>query len=773
LNFCFDTGDIPDEWKIQKIVPVPKPGKDPNLGSSYRPIALLSCFLKILERLLKTRLEWFTENNNILSTYQFGFRKGRSSADNLSILTTEINIANMKREYTFAIFLDINAAYDNVPLNILHKKLINIGLPYKICRIINNILTDRTISVNIQASSPIVRKVWRGIMQGSVLSPLLFNIFCSDIEAAIGPECKILMYADDFVIYTSHRKYRHALKALETTLKTVEKWFFNNGLSLSPHKSQFVIFSRKHNLPNNIYLRIENISIPLSDKVKFLGVILDRKLTWREYIEFLIAKCERNLNPLRAVSRVWWGCHPVTMKLFYDALIRSQFDYASFIFHALPKYLENKIEITQNKGLRLILGAMRSTPVNSLQVECAEMPMHIRRQYLADRFMARRMILKDHPLKNTIKKMIDLFQHNHRMYNRPLPPLCLSYQYLLKYNDLIIPQSTLPGFGIDYDASYPGVELVGNVEVGKSDICNPTQIISMITEKWPTSLQIYTDGSKIPENTNYGCAFVIPELGIEKLFSISPPCTVFTAECIALKEALSFAFYSNFKEFIILSDSLSAIQSISGGSISKPSSYLLSTILKQLHNVRSQGKIVHIAWIPSHKGIAGNEMADEAAKRAIREGATPSDLCPDMGDIFLDIRDETFKTWRVTWNEISTHKGRHYRSIQDSIPSKPWFFSMRKFSKKHISIISRMRLGHCCIASHLHKIKVVDSPYCECGEEETLDHILLSCPISSPIDVSNIKDVQYPLSASYILSLKDVQTYKALTRYIDINNTNI
>jgi ribonuclease HI len=773
FNTCLEVSEVPDGWKLQKVVPILKPGKDPTSGSSYRPIALSSCFLKLLERLLKYRIEWYVEHNKILSEYQFGFRRGRSSMDNVSILTTDIQIAFTKQEYTFAVFLDIDAAYDNVPISILHNKLMKIGLPYNVCKLIFNMLSDRSLSIVSRSSPPIVRKVWRGILQGSVLSPLLFNIFCSDLHSSIDPSCKILMYADDIVIYTSHKNHFQALNSLKSSLVAVDKWFWENGLTLSPDKSQFVIFSRKHRLPDNVNLTINNIPIVQRDQVKFLGVILDRKLSWKEYTNYLVTKCERNLNPLRAVSRVWWGCHPATMKMFFDCWIRSQWDYASFIFHSLPNYLETRIEVVLNKGLRLIVGAMRSTPINSLQVECGEMPFSIRRQYLSDRFLLKRFILKNNILVESVKKLINLFRINQSRTARViLPPLCISYDYLLShFNHLAESHRALPGYDMDFDAATFDAQIVENIGLNKGDQFISSKFQIIMNEKWPSFIRIYTDGSKIPSNANFGCSVVIPTLHINNMYKINPPSSVFTAECIALREALESAINSNQKNFIILSDSLSAIQLISTKPIYNPSNTFLASVFNLLHQLRTDGKNIVLAWIPGHSGISGNEKADESARRAIDDGVITS-YC-EISNVNLAISKRTQKSWYEMWMDPLVAKGRHYKNVQNFIPTRPWFISRRGFSKRHISIISRMRLGHCCIASHLFKIKVLGDPHCECGEEETLDHVLLSCPNNTPLDLSGVKNIMFPLSASYILSLDDRYCYKAIVKFININNIKI
>lgn len=144
LNNIFLRGVPPEEWKTQIIIPILKPGKLSNDPNGYRPIALSCTMAKILEHLIKNRLEWIVESRNLLAQSQFGFRKGMSTMDSLSIFITDIWIGLSKNENVTGVFLDVSSAYDNVLLPVLRQKMLDLSIPERLTNIIFNLLSARS-----------------------------------------------------------------------------------------------------------------------------------------------------------------------------------------------------------------------------------------------------------------------------------------------------------------------------------------------------------------------------------------------------------------------------------------------------------------------------------------------------------------------------------------------------------------------------------------------------------------------------------------------------
>jgi len=186
-NELYCDGEFPSTWSDSLVILVPKPG-----GVGHRPIALMSCFLKILERMIYRRLMWFVETQFLLPEFQAGFRYSRSCIDNIVTLTNRAHEGFLKKSSTITIFLNIAGAFDNVIPKILLDDLREIGLPARLYKFVENLLSERRIYsvINGTLQPPLTSR--KGTPQGSILSPILFNIYLRKISSSLHPDSQIL-----------------------------------------------------------------------------------------------------------------------------------------------------------------------------------------------------------------------------------------------------------------------------------------------------------------------------------------------------------------------------------------------------------------------------------------------------------------------------------------------------------------------------------------------------------------------------------------------------
>jgi Reverse transcriptase (RNA-dependent DNA polymerase) len=149
FNQIWPTGEFPDDWRTATVIPVAKPGKNPELAENYRPRALTSCLCKLLERMVNARLVWFLEKNHLISNQQYGFRKNRSTIDVLSILEQESCEAFRKRQYFSLCSLDLTSAYDRCWRRGILNNMLGMKINGRMLRYASNIMSNRSIRVAI------------------------------------------------------------------------------------------------------------------------------------------------------------------------------------------------------------------------------------------------------------------------------------------------------------------------------------------------------------------------------------------------------------------------------------------------------------------------------------------------------------------------------------------------------------------------------------------------------------------------------------------------
>lgn len=357
-NACLSIGYFPYEWKLATIVMLHKPSKPKNLVSSYRPISLLSNISKLFEKIIHSRITKFLTKNNILPNHQFGFREEHCTTYQICRMNEIITSGFESKAYTTVAFLDFELAFDKVWHAGLLNKLHFLNFPPYIFKIIQSYLQDRSFQVKINSSLSPPKGIRAGVPQGSVLAPILFNIYVADLPQPAG--CSLAMFADDTAIIVNHTNILQARNILQSACDDLSIWLQTWKIQLNPSKSICKIFTlkRKYNDPPPIILN--EIEIPWNadnESVRYLGVHLDKKLTWRPHIKIKLKEAYTRLAILYPILNRKSKLKNEMVLLIYKSILRPLLTYACPAWCAVCPSGLKSIQIFQNKMLRISVDA--------------------------------------------------------------------------------------------------------------------------------------------------------------------------------------------------------------------------------------------------------------------------------------------------------------------------------------------------------------------------------------------------------------------------------
>ncbi|KAL1447697.1 hypothetical protein WDU94_005615 [Cyamophila willieti] len=734
-NFIWLTGVFPSLWKTALIIPVLKPNKNCLDPVSYRPISLLSCLNKILEKMISKRLKWLIEKKEIVDTYQSGNRKRRSTTDNLALLEHEIITAFNEDHYVIAIFLDINKFFDRISKVVVLERFMDNNVGGPMYNYVNNFLSQPQIAVRIDGTVSSIHSMDNSIRQGSSLSGDLCNVAVSDINKIIPSDVMHSMFVDDLVVYARGPDIDVLEEKLQLTLVKLQQWSKCNGLTFSPEKTTGLIFTRVRNPPAP-FLFFQNVRIKFETNAKWLGLIFDSKLSWDSHINETKIKCLRALNIMKILCNRNWGLRRHTLLKLYQALVLPILDYGCTIYGSANETNLNKLNVIHNTALRMISGAFRTSPIPSLLCETGQPPLQVRRNCLTINYVTKVSSSPSHPVHRVFfdEPMIIIRNEN------------LPRSLITRFNQLNNLQINLKS-SYNYSMQVapwclfqPKVQMLTTSPKSALLQQEVIQLHREFRSKHSNFIFCYSDGSKSVDNT--GGAYLFN--GEVKQFKLQPFCSVYTAELVAIFKCLEKieAYIRDnlvLKNFIICSDSkssVSALQNIFSDSI------LIKIILSKLLQIKELGHVVQFLWIPSHSGIKENDIVDIAAKNSFTSGL---DLTFTFEDLQNTLKNVQRSNWLDSWLRVpQTNK---LRVIKSDV--KLWKSSFAQTRKKEM-VICRLRIGH-CKATHKYLLERKNQPLCDLCSKSPLSvkHWLTGCP--------NLKDLRrkYNLGASMTTILCD------------------
>lgn len=397
FNRCLAENYFPTLWKRAKVIPVPKKG-----GKEFRPISILPCLSKVLEKLMYSQIINHLRINKLHNKFQSGFREFHSCESAILEVSEVIRNAMDKNEAVILVLIDFSKAFDTIIHNLLVDKLkLRFGFSEHSCALVGSYLNARTsfIASNKSLSQPVANK--RGVPQGSILGPMLFSLYIDDM-VDIFVRATPHFYADDTQIFLRCKieELPQAVDLINRDLEYVSKWSSSNGLQINAAKTQCIVFTRRRYDTSLLpHVTVNGIPVHFVDAVNNLGIIMTPQLNW----DSQITKCTRSIY--FGLRSLW--CHaavlpqPTKLKLA-QSLLCPHLTAGAVVVGNMSYYNLSSLQRAFNSIIRFVYGLRKYDHISHLSSSIVGLPL--------DHFLVFRRLL-------FLFKLVK-FQQPEYLYNR-------------------------------------------------------------------------------------------------------------------------------------------------------------------------------------------------------------------------------------------------------------------------------------------------------------------------------------------------------------------
>ncbi|CAK9811752.1 Retrovirus-related Pol polyprotein from type-1 retrotransposable element R1 (Fragment) [Anthophora quadrimaculata] len=382
LNNCFKKGRFPKAWKVADLrILLKSRDKDTSLLSSYRPISLLPIMGKLLERILINRIQVQYDELKLANSNQFGFKQGKSTEDALLMLKSAIKYSDKK--YAVAIFIDIEGAFDNLWWSSIIDRLVEAKIGSTILRMIKDYFNKRTVIIK-KDIKVVKKKMAKGCPQGSIIGPATWcwcmDTLLNEFEATFDDEdIQTVAYADDLTIVvkgnTRTEIETHAAKAMSV----VNSWCIFNKLKVSSNKTNAMLMKGKLDRERLPKIEINSSKIKYQNSIKYLGIIVDKKMNFIEHSKYLRDKVIKFIMSIKRLANESWGLKTHILRTLYNAVAMPIIKYCSTTWYEKTHqtFVLRNLSALQRTLLLPLTRACRTTSTAAMQVIAGKKPLDL------------------------------------------------------------------------------------------------------------------------------------------------------------------------------------------------------------------------------------------------------------------------------------------------------------------------------------------------------------------------------------------------------------
>ena len=716
---CLSVGYHPLPFRSAEVTIIPKPGKPEKAYTThkgYRPISLLSCIGKGLERLLARRVSLLALEHKRLPEQYFGALPKRAASDLVACLVHDIEAALAKGLVASLLTLDIAGAFDIVMRNRLVLRLRKQGWPKLFVLWVDSFMSNREALVRYGYGSKLQgTSLECGAPQGSPISPIISMLYFCPILWLNDPNTRF-GYADDVGIVAIGKDTKETTRILQWELEDTLDWGRRNAVSFDPDKAELVHFhhTRKKTHPDDI--DFEGRPIPPQDSMRWLGVHLDSRLSFKKHVEVMTGKALKAANFLRSLNKTIKGSPPDAVAMAAKACVipvalygldawwpgetrQCRSDLSKTTSTGTDNLVE-KLDKAFKTAARAVVPVWKTTNLEVIHRESgfpkASLAIAQARVRIGARFAC---LDRNHPISKRADRKVagapmTRLQRTTSLAGRTVRPSLFAHN-----NGAVLP-------GPDYRGSTKDEAAKRHIE--------------LLDDLPSSTLVAYSDGSQDElGNTGWG-AVTFHKARATKTNGCLPNAEVYDAEAVGAFEAIKLAKKRiqsdpDIKELILFLDNSAVVDGILG--LTPASTQGVYMGLRKIAKDLSPNTVTKVAWVPGHKDIYGNEVADKLAKEG-SELPTPPSRIATITHIKRWARSERRRLRELDWDQNRPPYYRRWRL--DALPKPPELQLPR-------AILHRLyaeRTGHGDFVEYHERFRHSTRPTCKCGEPRTQGHFV-------------------------------------------------